>query len=76
MNKKHTQKQEALVKAINEAYKVGDKIKVRQDDGKVVEWTMKHPATMLGGHTAVIWAEEHTGCYAADRIIPIVDVTI
>lgn len=61
--------QQRLIERINRAYQVGDKIQVRQDDGKVVERTMRHESTLLGGHTAVIWVEEHSGCYAADRVV-------
>jgi hypothetical protein len=61
--------QKKLVEKINELYKDGDKIKVRQDSGEVVEWTVKNKATMLGGHTAVIWISEHCSCYSADRVI-------
>lgn len=67
MNNK-LQKQNDLIEKINEAFKPGDKIKVKLDDGTIVEWTMRHPATLMGGHSAVIWAEEHTGCYAAGRL--------
>lgn len=69
MNKKQQQKQQQLIDKFNERYNIGDKIKVRQDDGNIVEWTVRNEATMLGGHSAVIWAEEHTGCYSADRVI-------
>lgn len=60
--------QNKLVEKINQAFKVGDKIKVKQDDGSIVEWTMEAPASILGGHTAVIWADEHRGCYMAARV--------
>ncbi len=61
--------QQKLVDKINSTYKVGDKIKVKQDDGQVFEWTMSAPADILGGHTAVIWPEEHPSCYLASRVI-------
>jgi hypothetical protein len=61
--------QTELINKINKAYEVGDKVNVRQDDDSVKEWTMRAPASMLGGHTAVIWLEEHSGCYRADRVI-------
>lgn len=62
-------KQTDLVAKVNAAYGVGDKILVKQDDGSVKQWTMQAPASILGGHTAVIWAEEHSGCYIAERVI-------
>jgi hypothetical protein len=61
--------QQELVNKINAAYGVGDAIKVQLDSGEIVTWTVKHPATMLGGHTAVIWIKEHASCYNASRVI-------
>jgi len=61
-------KQTDLVAKVNAAYGVGDKILVKQDDGSLQEWTMKAPASLLGGHTAVIWANEHSSCYSAERV--------
>lgn len=61
--------QQLLIDTINARYTVGDVLSVRQDDGSILQWTMKHNATMLGGHTAVIWVKEHVSCYAADRVI-------
>lgn len=61
--------QQDLVDKINSTYQVGDKIKVRQDNDEVVEWTMKYKASILGGHTAVIWCEEHSSCYQASRVV-------
>ena len=68
MNKKQLQKQKDLVEKINATYNPGDKLKVKQDSGHIQEWTMKAPASLLGGHTAVIWVNEHPSCYAADRV--------
>lgn len=61
--------QQKLIEKFNSTYKVGDTIKVRQDNGTIEEWTVSAPASMLGGHTAVIWAEEQRGCYMASRVI-------
>ena len=59
---------ESMVIMFNNKMKIGDKIKVEQDDGQVVEWTVKSPASILGGHTAVIWVEEKAGCYLLERV--------
>lgn len=63
-----TENQEHLIDKINEKYKIGDTINVIQDDNSIKKWTIKHPASMLGGHTAVIWVEEISGCYSANRV--------
>lgn len=61
--------QQNLVEKVNSAYPVGSKVHVRQDDGSIEEWEITHPASLLGGHTAVIWTKEHVGCYLAERVI-------
>lgn len=60
--------QQKLVDAFNAKHKEGEKVQVKQDDGSIAEWTVKHPASMLGGHTAVGWYNEHSSCYALDRV--------
>lgn len=69
MKQPSLKRQLAIVEKFNNAYNVGDTVNVKQDDGSVIEWTVKHPATILGGHTAVIWINERVGAYAADRVI-------
>jgi hypothetical protein len=61
--------QQKLVEKINAAYNTGDKVYVKLDTGKIVVWTIKAPASLLGGHTAVIWIDEHSSCYSADRVL-------
>lgn len=58
-----------MVEKINRRFEPGDKMNVRMDDGSIVEWTMQYPASILGGHTAVIWCKEHSSCYLADRVV-------
>lgn len=60
--------QKKLVERFNAAYKVGDKMKVEQDSGLILEWTVAYPASLMGGHTAMIWPEEHRGAYLASRV--------
>lgn len=60
--------QQALVARINETFQPGDKVIVKMDQGNNVIWTLKAPASLLGGHTAVIWCNEHPSCYLADRL--------
>jgi hypothetical protein len=52
----------------NENYRVGQRVSVRKDDKSTVETVTRSPATLLGGHTPVIWLEGITGCYALDRV--------
>lgn len=61
--------EQILIDLLNCKFKVGDKMKVKQDDGSVCEWTVRHEATILGGHSPVIWTVEHTPAYLASRVI-------
>ena len=42
-------------------------IPVTMDDGSTVETKVWHEATILGGHTAMGWFEDITGCYLLNR---------
>ena len=52
----------------NAKHKVGDKVKLTMDNNEVKEVTIKYKATILGGHSAVGWFEEISGCYSLDRV--------
>jgi hypothetical protein len=56
------------VDAFNQKHKVGDKVMLRIDSDGVKEVTIKHPATIAGGHSAVGWFEEISGYYLLDRV--------
>lgn len=47
---------------------VGTPVKVRKDDGQIVATRTRSHAEVLSGHTAVIWLEGISGCYALDRV--------
>lgn len=65
--KKIAIKNKKMVDAWNGKYKVGQKVKVKKDDGSFVETETKHEATMLGGHTAVGWFKDIRGAYSLER---------
>lgn len=54
--------------AFNFNYGVGDTINVRGDDGDVFQGKINHKATIMGGHTAMMWLEGK-GSYLLDRVI-------
>jgi hypothetical protein len=56
------------VDSFNKKYSAGDKVKIKRPDG-IFEATVSNPATILGGHSAVGWFEEFSGCYDLDFII-------
>ena len=46
---------QAACDRFNSQFAVGTKVFVELDDGSVVEDTVEHPATLMGGHTPVAW---------------------
>jgi len=60
---------EDQVEYFNGKYPVGSKLKLKKDFGGVIEVTVSNKATILGGHSAVGWFEEISGCYSLDSIV-------
>lgn len=56
------------VEAFNLKYAVGDEVVVLDDEGKEFIDTVRHPASVMGGHTAVAWLEGK-GSYNINRVI-------
>jgi len=54
--------------AWNARYKVGQAVTVRQDSGYERVTKTSSPASVLSGHTAVIWLDGISGCYLLDRV--------
>jgi hypothetical protein len=59
---------EGKVAAFNKMHPVGSNVIVVKDLGEQVEATVLHPASILGGHTAVAWFSGIPGCYNLDRV--------
>jgi hypothetical protein len=57
------------VEAFNAKYKIGDKVMIKFDNGELRAVTVKHEATILGGHSAVGWFRELSGCYLLSRVV-------
>lgn len=51
----------------NASYTVGETVNVRTDDGTTVTDTIRYPASIMGGHTAMAWLEGK-GSYKLDRV--------
>lgn len=62
-------KNEKMIADFNSKYSAGDKVKLLKDDDSVEVVTVSSKATLLGGHTAVGWFEEISGCYLLERVI-------
>lgn len=54
--------------AFNRFVKVGDPVWMIRDDKTRTKTTVRAPAEVLSGHTAVVWLEGVSGCYALDRV--------
>ncbi len=63
--KKRLQRQ---VDTWNKRCSVGQKVLVLRDMGETTLTHTRSEAQVLSGHTAVIWLEGITGCYALDRV--------
>lgn len=60
MNKLSQSQLENQVEQFNEAYAVGDTVEVMKyaDGAETFTDVIKHPATIMGGHTAMAWLKE------------------
>lgn len=56
----------------NARVKVGDSVEYREvlDDNKPELFTTRTPADILGGHTAVVWLNNKSGCVCLDHCQP------
>lgn len=69
--KQKTQKElQAEISDFNSKHPVGSIVKLKLDGDKgIVDVTVKHEATIMGGHTAVGWFEGVSGCYNLNHVI-------
>lgn len=67
MKKPSVKAQQSLVDAWKCVPK-GTRVVVRKDDGQEYLTVVDAPALMLGGHTAVIWLDGISGCFALERV--------
>ena len=52
----------------NSRYQVGQRVRLRKDDGAVIETTTRTKAGILSGHSSVIWLDGVAGCYLLDCV--------
>lgn len=55
---------------LNRQFPVGAQVRVTRDSGDIIHTTVRHPFTVLGGHTVVGWFFGIVGCYDAGRVSP------
>lgn len=56
------------VDAFNSKYKVGDVVKLKTDGSGIQDATIRHQATIMGGHSAMGWFEKY-GSYLLSHVI-------
>ena len=62
---------QAQCDAFNAAHPIGTAVMLKKDFvPQPIKTTTRGPAQVLSGHTAVIWLEGVTGCYALDCVTP------
>jgi hypothetical protein len=52
----------------NAMYRIGEAVVYRRDDGSDFTTTTRSAASVLSGHTAVIWLAGISGCVALHRV--------
>jgi len=60
---------ESKIKVFNEKHPVGSNVTVIKDLGETFETTVRFPAAILSGHTAVVWLRGISGAYVLNRVI-------
>ena len=70
---KSQRKLQSIIDRFNRDCPVGTTVLVEKDNGEKIKTKVKHPATILGGHTAVGWFEDITGCYILNRVTKVLD---
>lgn len=69
--KQKSQRQlELEVENFNLKFKVGDTVRVIDDRGAEFIDTIKYPASIMGGHSSMMWLD-NVGSYQLDRLIKI-----
>ena len=60
--------QRRMMESWNRLHPVGTKVLVWLDNGQKFRSETTAPASLLGGHTAVAWLKDMTGCYKLYRV--------
>ncbi|MEE9354759.1 MAG: hypothetical protein V3U75_04140 [Methylococcaceae bacterium] len=62
---------ESKCEIFNKEHPVKSAVFYIDDLGEPIATTIKHPAEVLGNHTAVVWLEGVRGAYALNRIVSV-----
>lgn len=72
MKQRSLENEQRAVENFNKVNAVGCKVKVRRDDGSVLETVTRSEAQLMDSNVAVIWIEGIAGCYSLHRVRPVV----
>ncbi len=68
-NRKSLPELQKQVDDFNAKYNIGALVHISTSENTHKDCTVKAPASILGGHSAVGWFNEITGCYSLDKVI-------
>lgn len=63
------QKMNDQVERFNRLHPVGSEVTFTNDLGRVMTACVRHQASILSGHTPVMWLEGIPGCFLLSRVI-------
>jgi len=61
-----------IIEEWNKNHRIGIDVKVMMDDGSTILTKTRSIAWVLGGHTPVIQLDGISGCYALERVSPLI----
>ncbi|MEG6552271.1 hypothetical protein V6C53_18740 [Desulfocurvibacter africanus] len=68
---KQQAKEQSLCEAWNASHPVGTVVSILRDNGNTTQTRTVSEAQVLNGHTAMVWLEGISGCYALKRVTAI-----
>ena len=60
---------QSKIEEFNSKHPVGSHVTVIKDRGEKLKTTIRYPAEILSGHTAVIWLNDISGAYMLNRVV-------
>jgi hypothetical protein len=67
---RRTAAEQRKAEAFNARHHIGTPVYYRTDQNGIVETRTRTNASVLSGHTAVVWLDDITGCVSLERVTP------
>lgn len=71
LRKQLKEAEQKMVDDWNARFAVGQPVEVKRDNGDILVTKTRSNASMLGGHSPVIWVEGISACYSLNRVTPL-----